>query len=99
MMNNKLPVLIKVPPPSSSTAMCAHQHYGNGHVDNEGPSRADIAKHLGKQMVTFSTTEPSAAPLYTSSSASPVMPLTLTTMNTPPVPIPPLAHVKKPPPA
>ena len=92
-------MLIEVPLPSSSTAMCACQHYDDGHIDNEGPSRGDIAKHLGKRMVTFSTTEPSAVPLYTSSSASLVMPLTLTTMNAPPAPIPPLAHAKKPPPA
>ena len=98
MVDNKYPVLIEVPPPSSLAAMCAHQHYTNGHTDNEGPSRADTVKHLGKQQVAFDITEALVAPLHSSSSASPVKP-SHTTTEAHPVLIPPLTHgEKKPPP-
>lgn len=98
MVDNKYPVLIEVPLLSSLAAMRACQHCANGHTDNEGPSRADTVKCLGKQQVAFDITEASVAPLHSSSSASPVKP-SHTTTKAPPVPIPPLTcGEKKPPP-
>ena len=62
MVANQSPVLIEVPPPPGSTTSGARQHYADGHTDNEGPSRADLAKHFTKQAVNFSTAAASEAP-------------------------------------
>lgn len=62
MVANRAPVLIKVPPPVSSTDTHAHQHYADGHIDTGGPSRTDIAKSSSKRAVTFSSAEPSVVP-------------------------------------
>ena len=67
MVDNKYPILIEVPPLSSLAAMRACQHYANGHTDNEGPSRADTVKRLGKQRVAFNITEVLVASLHSSS--------------------------------
>ena len=62
MVANQSPVLIEVPPPPGSTTSGARQHHADGHTDNEGPSRADLAKRFAKRAVTFSTAAASEAP-------------------------------------
>ena len=62
MVANHAPVLIEVPPLVSSTNTHACQHYADGHIDTEGPSKADITKSLSKHTVTFSSAEPSVVP-------------------------------------
>ena len=69
MVANQAPVLIEVPPPPGSTAKHPCQHYADGHIDDEGPSRTELAKWA----VTFSVAEalPHTTPDRTSASASP----------------------------
>ena len=62
MVANQSPVLIKVLPPPGSTTSSAWQHYADGHTDNEGPLRADLAKHFTKWAVNFSTMAALEAP-------------------------------------
>ena len=81
MVANKVPVLIEVPPPLGSTSTHARQYYADGHTDEEGPSRSDLAKHLGKWAVMFGVTKVPA----------------LSESSHPPAPIPPLTHAEKPP--
>ena len=68
-------VLIEVLPLPGSTPG-AQQHYADGHIDDEGPLRADLAKHFKKWAVNFSTADatveaPSAATSLTSDDTSP----------------------------
>lgn len=75
MVASQSPVLIEVPPLPGSTPG-ARQHYADGHVDDEGPSRADLAKRFGKRAVNFSTADatveaPAAATSLTSDDTSP----------------------------
>ena len=81
MVDNKVLVLIEVPPPLGSTSTHACQHYADGHTNEEGPSRSDLAERLGKQAVTFGVTKVPA----------------LSESSHPPAPIPPLTHAEKPP--
>ena len=72
MLANQTPVLIEVPPPPGSTATRARQHYADGHVDDEGPSRTELAKRA----VTFSI---AAAPshIISDQASSPAPPATI----------------------
>ena len=94
MVANTIPVLIEVPPLPGSPTTRARQHYADGHFDDEGPSRTDLAKRLVKRTVTFSTVKALAVPPpHTSMSTTDRTELASPT--NPPTAIPPLDRGEK----